>query len=79
MLDMIRKKLIRIRDEAEEQMMFQSVEALEASGRYAACTVLLEGKVTPSEALEGISVLPPDWPQRQGARHIFTQFEGLIE
>ena len=79
MLEMVRKKLIRLRDEAEEQMMYNSPDALEASGRYAACCLLLTEEVTPEEALAGISILPAAWPQRQGARKIFSQFEGLIE
>lgn len=62
MLEMVRKKLIRLRDEAEEQMMYNSPDALEASGRYAACCLLLKEEVTPEEALAGISILPAAWP-----------------
>lgn len=77
MIDIIEKKIQTIRREAERQMMERSIAGDEASGRYAACSVLLDG-IKPEDALDALCIIPPSWPQRRGAKEIFEQFEGLI-
>lgn len=77
MIDIIEKKIQTIRREAERQMMERSVAGDEASGRFAACCTLLDG-VTPEDALDALSIFPPSWPQRRGAKEIYEQFKGLI-
>lgn len=77
MLEIIRNKLIDTINESEKEMMGNSEEALVATGRYVACRLLLKGHSI-NDVRDGLIILPPHWPQRQGAEGIVKQFKGLI-
>lgn len=78
MLDIIRKKLKEVRDENYTAMLANTYEASVATGRFAAASSFLEGKLTPEDAEFGVEILPPDWPQRKGWNEVIKQFKGLI-
>lgn len=74
----LRRKIKELQDQAYADMLDVTREAAVASGRYAALTAFLGG-MTPEEAEQGLEILPPNWPQRQGWREMIDQFKLAYE
>jgi len=77
MLDAVKQKIREVRNEAEHTMLMTTGEAGQiASGRYAACTALLDG--VPMATIEaGLPVLNGTHA-RAGWIEVVKQFKGLV-